>query len=72
MGLQPIDEGRNDAGDILAPWAGNNSDGLDHFIFCRCAFKADSTLASVSRFHFHEFCRELLKFCTAGVPPANF
>ena len=55
MGLQPIDERRNDARDVLAPRAGNNSDGFNHFGFCRSASKANSTLASVEQFHFHEF-----------------
>jgi hypothetical protein len=55
MGLQPIDERRNDARDVLAARAGNNSDGLDHFGFCRSVSKANYTLASAAQFHFHDF-----------------
>ncbi len=53
MGLQPIDERWNDARDVLAPRARNNSNGFNHFDFIES--KAGSTLASDKQFHFDEF-----------------
>jgi hypothetical protein len=55
MGLQPIDERRNDTRDVLATRARNNSDSLDHGECGRDATKAKSTLASVAVFQFHDF-----------------
>jgi hypothetical protein len=48
--LQPINERRDDAGDILTARAGNYSDSFDHFGCGESIFTANSTLASVARF----------------------